>query len=111
MTYNAFDVPTVVRGPVAEVAMSKVFRVLLVLALMGVVLGYFRNWYAVSRLETGPHIDGQHINILLRIDRQRISEDLRRAATRVRGMAERSSPDRGTPPAAEPNSYGPYNGQ
>jgi hypothetical protein len=116
MTYNALNVSTVVPGPVAEVAMFKVVRVLLVLALMASVLGYFRNWYTVSRLETGPHLagphlDGQHINILLQIDRQRISEDLQRAATRVRGMADRSSPDRDTPPVAEPNSYGPYYGQ
>lgn len=79
--------------------MLKVLQVLLVLALAWGVLGYFRSWYTVSRLETGPQSDAQHINILIQIDRPRIREDLRRAATRIRSVADRSSTNRDTPPA------------
>lgn len=88
--------------------MSRVFQVLLVLALVGGVLGYFRNWYAVSRLQEGPSLDAQHINILIRINRQRIQEDLRRAATRVRALADRNLPAPAPPPASDPSGYSPY---
>jgi len=86
--------------------MSKIVRVLLVLALVGAVLGYFRNWYTVSRLD-----EEQHININVKIDRQRIREDLQRAQDRVNRVAGRAPPDNDAPPAVEQNGYLPYGGR
>jgi len=86
--------------------MSKIVRVLLVLALVGAMLGYFRNWYTVSRLD-----EEQHININVKIDRQRIREDLQRAHDRVNRVAGRKPADNDAPPAVEQNGYLPYGGR
>jgi len=86
--------------------MSKIFRVLMVLALVGAVIGYFRNWYTVSRLD-----EEQYINLNVKINRQRVREDLQRAAQRAQSVAGQAQPDDGASPATEQNGYGPYYGQ
>lgn len=64
--------------------MNKVLRVLLVLALVAAVIGYFRNWYTVTRVN-----DEQKTNINISIDRQRIREDLDLAAEKAKGVTNR----------------------
>ncbi len=76
--------------------MNKVFRVLLVLAVVAAVIGYFRNWYTVTRVN-----EEQKTNINVTIDRQRIKEDLelatekaKHATNRIRGREnEEGLPD------------------
>lgn len=64
--------------------MKKVFRVLLVLAIAAAVLGYFRNWYTVSRVN-----EEQKTKINVTIDRQRIKEDLDLATKKAQGVTNR----------------------
>ena len=64
--------------------MKKVFHVLLVLAVAVAVIGYFRNWYTVTRVT-----EEQKTNINVTIDRQRIKEDLDLATKKAQGVADR----------------------
>ena len=68
--------------------MAKIFRVLLVLALVAAVIGHFRNWYTVTRMD-----EEQQININIKIDRQRIKEDVDRATDRVRRITGQTPSD------------------
>ncbi len=68
--------------------MKKAFQVLLVLAIAAAVIGYFRNWYTVSRVN-----EEQKTNINISIDRQRIQEDLDMAAQKAKGVTSRSQSD------------------
>ena len=76
--------------------MAKIFRVLLVLALVAAVIGYFRNWYTVTRVDVE-----QQTNITVQINRQRIKADLDLAAQKARGLADRARSDSGEPSATE----------
>ena len=64
--------------------MKKVFRVLMVLAIAAVVVGYFRNWYTLARVD-----EEQKTSITVTIDRQRVKEDLDLATKRARAVANR----------------------
>ena len=68
--------------------MAKIFRVLLVLALVAAVIGYFRNWYTVTRVDVE-----QQTNINVQINRQRIKEDVDRATDRVRRITGQTPSD------------------
>jgi len=68
--------------------MKKAFQVLLVLAIAAAVIGYFRNWYTVSRVN-----EEQKTNINISIDRQRIQEDLDPAAQKAKGVTNRNRSD------------------
>jgi hypothetical protein len=68
--------------------MAKILRVLLVLALVAAAIGYFRNWYTVTRVD-----EEQQTNINVRINRQRIKEDVDRATDRVRKITGQTPPD------------------
>lgn len=64
--------------------MAKVLRVLLVLAVVLAVIGYFRSWYAVSQIN-----EETTTSIILKIDRQRVREDLQLARKRVDEMQQK----------------------
>ena len=64
--------------------MKKVFQVLLVLAIAAAVIGFFRNWYTVTRVN-----EEQKTNINVTIDRQRIKEDLDLATKKAQGVTNR----------------------
>lgn len=64
--------------------MNKVFRVLVVLAVLAAAIGYFRNWYTVTRVN-----EDQKTNISVTIDRQRIREDLDLATKRAKDATHR----------------------
>jgi DNA-directed RNA polymerase delta subunit len=68
--------------------MAKVLRVLLVLAVVLAVIGYFRSWYAVSKIE-----EETTTSIILKIDRQRVREDLQLARKRVDEMQQKIGED------------------
>ena len=76
--------------------MAKVFRVMLVLALVLAAIGYFRSWFSVSRSD-----EETTTSITLKIDRQRISEDLRLARKRVDQMQRQLGED-GDPETTPP---------
>ena len=76
--------------------MAKIFRVLLVLALVAAVIGYFRNWYTVTRVDVE-----QQTNINVQINRQRIKEDVDRATERVRKITGQTPSDSVEPPPPE----------
>ncbi len=76
--------------------MAKIFRVLLVLALAAAVIGYFRNWYTVTRVDAE-----QQTNINVQINRQRIKEDVDRATERVRKITGQTPSDNIEPPPPE----------
>ena len=82
--------------------MAKIFRVLLVLALVAAVIGYFRAWYTVTRVDVE-----QQTNIIVQINRQRIKEDLDLAAQKARGLADGARSDSGEPPATESSDVAP----
>jgi len=73
--------------------MKKAFQVLLVLAIAAAVIGYFRNWYTVSRVN-----EEQKTNINISIDRQRIQEDLDLAAQKAKGVTNRIGSDNSDQP-------------
>ncbi|NLF72184.1 MAG: hypothetical protein GX575_24385 [Candidatus Anammoximicrobium sp.] len=64
--------------------MKKALEVLLVLALVAAVIGYFRNWYSVSYVR-----EEQKTNIRISIDRQRIQEDLDLAGEKAQDVTNR----------------------
>jgi hypothetical protein len=76
--------------------MAKIFRVFLVLALVAAVIGYFRNWYTVTRVD-----EEQETNINVKINRQRIKEDVDRATERVRNITGQTPSDSVEQPPAE----------
>jgi len=78
--------------------MGKILRVLLLLAFAAAVVGYFRNWYSVTRQD-----EQQHTNITIHIDRQRVRHDLDVAAAKVRRLAGRE-PAAGDQTSAEDGS-------
>jgi hypothetical protein len=76
--------------------MSKILRVLLVLAIAAAVIGYFRNWYTVTQVS-----EEQKTNINIAIDRQRIKEDLDLAAEKAKSVGERIRSNSDARPEAE----------
>ena len=68
--------------------MKKALQVLLMLAIAAAVIGYFRNWYTVNRVN-----EEQKTNINISIDRQRIQEDLDLAAQKAKGVTHRIGSD------------------
>jgi hypothetical protein len=83
-----------VRRPArSEAGMKKAFRVLLVLAIAAAVIGHFRNWYTVSRVN-----EEQKTNINISIDRQRIREDLDLVAQKAKGVTNRIGSENRDPP-------------
>ncbi len=76
--------------------MGKILRVLLLLAFVAAVVGYFRSWYTVSRLD-----EDQHTNITVKIDRQRVRHDLDVAAAKVRHLAGRDQAESSETPGAD----------
>jgi hypothetical protein len=73
--------------------MSKIFRVLLILALVAAGIGYFRSWYTVTRVDVE-----QQTNINVQINRQRIREDVDRATEKVRQITGQSPSGNGEQP-------------
>lgn len=82
--------------------MQKILRVLLVLALVGAVIGYFRNWYTVTRTD-----EEQQTDIHVKINRQRIKEDLDSATEKARRVAGQAPSDSDVPPTPEDNGLAP----
>ena len=82
--------------------MKKAFQVLLVLAIAAAVIGYFRNWYTVNRVN-----EEQKTNINISIDRQRIQEDLDLAAEKAKGVTNRIRSDSSDQPEHESGTADP----
>ena len=76
--------------------MGKIVRVLLVLALVTAVVGYFRSWYTVTRQD-----EQQYTSITVNIDRQRVRQDLNVAAGKVRWLAGQGPADDAQEPATD----------
>ena len=79
--------------------MKKVFQVLLVLAVAAAVIGYFRNWFTVTRVD-----EEQKTNINISIDRQRIKEDLDLAAEKAKNATGQARSETGQEPSPEEGS-------
>jgi uncharacterized membrane protein len=82
--------------------MKKAFQVLLMLAIATAVIGYFRNWYTVNRVN-----EEQKTNINISIDRQRIQEDLDLAAEKAKGVTSRIRSDSSDQPEQESGTADP----
>lgn len=63
--------------------MRKLLGVLLGLALVLTAIGFFRNWFNVTKTE-----EGTDTNINLKIDRQRIKEDVDRVREKASELGD-----------------------
>jgi hypothetical protein len=70
--------------------MKRLMGVILGLAIAMVIVGFFRGWFALSKTAEETTTD-----IHLRIDRQRIKEDLDAARDKVDQLRDRESEDAG----------------